>query len=38
MNFFYDKYCMDKRNVCTTWKCICENNENVIRGYVHVKS
>ncbi len=31
MKPFNDKYCMDERNVYTTWKCMCDNNEDVIR-------
>ncbi len=27
-----DKYCMDKWNVYMVWKCMCESNEDVIKG------
>ncbi len=28
---------MDERNVHTIWKCMCENNEDVIKVCMHVK-
>ncbi len=28
---FNDTYCMDESNVYTTWKYVCEKNDNVIR-------
>ncbi len=28
---------MDERNVCKTWKCMCENNEDVFRVCMQVK-
>ncbi len=37
MKHFNDKYCMDESNVYTTWKCMCENNEDVIRVCMQVK-
>ncbi len=35
---FNEKYCIDEiRNEYTTWTCMCENNEDVIRVYMQVK-
>ncbi len=34
---FNDKYCIDERNMYTTWSGMCENNENVIRVCMQVK-
>ncbi len=36
---FNDTYCMDESNVYTTWKYVCEKNDDVIRvgwyeGYI----
>ncbi len=31
IKLFNDKYCMDERNVCATWRAMCENNDDVIR-------
>ncbi len=31
------KHCMDRRNIYKTWKCICENNEDVIRVGIQIK-
>ncbi len=36
MKPFNDKYCMDERNVFTTWKYMSENNEDVIRVCMQV--
>ncbi len=37
IKLFYDKYCMDKRNVYATWRDMCEKNEDVIRVCMQVK-
>ncbi len=31
MKPFNDKYCMDEKSVYATSKCMCENNEDVIK-------
>ncbi len=37
MKHFNNKYCVDDRHVYVTWKCMCGNNEEVIRLYMQVK-
>ncbi len=34
---FNDKYCMDERHVHSTWRVMCEKNEDVIRVCMQVK-
>ncbi len=34
---FIDEYCMGEINVNTTWKCMCEKNEDVITVCMQVK-
>jgi hypothetical protein len=34
---FNDKYGMDENNVYKKWKCVCENNQHVIRVCMQVK-
>jgi hypothetical protein len=37
INFFNDKYGMDENNVYKKWKCVCEDNQHVIRVCMQVK-
>ncbi len=37
MKCFNDKYCMGERNVYKTWKCMNENNDDMIRVCMQVK-
>ncbi len=32
MKQFNDNYCVEERHMYTTLKCMCENNENVIKA------
>ncbi len=37
MKLYNDIYDVDDRNVCRTWKCMCENNEDVFKVCMQVK-
>ncbi len=38
MKLFNDEYDKDESNVFATWKCMCENNEDVITVCMPIKT